>query len=131
MTEPAQAFGWDDLWLNKNQQGQQKLAEGLPQDAAQLFEDPQWQAVSNYRSGNYAPSAAAFAENDDANSLYNLGNALARSSEYASAIDAYDQALQLIYLQFWNPRRCANPACQWRLRDRPQRQYRRAKTGGK
>ena len=95
MTEPAQAFGWDDLWLNENQQGQQKLDEGLPQDAAELFEDPQWQAVSNYRSGNYAASAAVFAENDDADSLYNLGNALARSSEYASAIDAYDQALQL------------------------------------
>lgn len=95
MTEAAHAFGWDDLWLNKDQQGQQKLAEGLPRDAAQLFDDPQWRAVSNYRSGNYAPSAAAFAEREDADSLYNLGNSLARSGEYASAVDAYEQAAEL------------------------------------
>lgn len=95
MTEPAHAFGWDDLWLNPNQQGQQKLAAGLPQDAAQLFKDRQWRAVSNYRAGNYGPSAAAFAERDDADSLYNLGNAMARSGEYASALDAYEQAAEL------------------------------------
>ena len=95
ITEPAQAFGWDDLWLNKNQQGHKMLAAGSPQDAAALFEEPQWQAVANYESGEYAASAAVFAERDDANSLYNLGNALARGGEFASAIDAYDQALEL------------------------------------
>ena len=95
LTEPAHAFGWDDLWLNKNQQGHEMLAAGSPQEAASLFEDPQWQAVSNYESGEYAASAAVFAERDDADSLYNLGNALARGGEFASAIDAYDQALEL------------------------------------
>jgi Ca-activated chloride channel family protein len=95
LTEPAHAFGWDDLWLNKNQQGHEMLAAGSPQEAAALFEDPQWQAVSNYESGEYAASAAIFAERDDADSLYNLGNALARGGEFASAIDAYDQALEL------------------------------------
>jgi Ca-activated chloride channel homolog len=95
MTEPAHAFGWDDLWLNKNQQGQKKLAEGLPQEAAQLFNDPQWRGVSEYESGNYASSAAVFSQRDDADSLYNLGNALARSGKFAEALDSYDQALQL------------------------------------
>ena len=95
LTEPAHAFGWDDLWSNKNQQGHKMLAAGSPQEAAALFEDPQWQAVSNYEAGEYAASAAAFAERDDADSLYNLGNALARGGKFASAIDAYDQALEL------------------------------------
>jgi Ca-activated chloride channel family protein len=94
MTEPAHAFGWDDLWLNKNQQGQKKLEQGLPQEAAQLFEDPRWQAVSEYESGSYASSAAVFAEGDGADSLYNLGNALARTGKFESAIHAYDQALE-------------------------------------
>jgi len=96
MTEPAHAFGWDDLWLNKNQQGQKKLAEGLPQEAAQLFNDPQWQGVSAYESGNYASSAAVFAQGDGADSFYNLGNALARTGKFAEAIDSYDQALQFV-----------------------------------
>ena len=94
MTEPAHAFGWDDLWLNKNQQGQKKLEQGLPQEAAQLFEDPRWQAVSEYESGSYASSAAVFAEGDGADSLYNLGNALARTGKFEPAIHAYDQALE-------------------------------------
>jgi len=95
ITEPAQAFGWDDLWLNRNQQGHKMLAAGSPQEAAALFEDPQWQAVANYEAGEYRTSAAIFAERDDVDSLYNLGNALARDGEFASALDAYDQALEL------------------------------------
>jgi Ca-activated chloride channel homolog len=95
MTEPAHAFGWDDVWLNKNQQGQKKRAQGLPQEAAQLFNDPRWRGVSEYESGNYASSATVFAQGDGADSLYNLGNALARSGKFEDAIDSYDRALQL------------------------------------
>lgn len=94
MAEPAHAFSWDDVWMNKNQQGQKKLAEGLPQEAAQLFTDPQWQAVSEYESGNYASSAAVFGGGDDAKSSYNLGNALARAGKFEPSLEAYDQALE-------------------------------------
>jgi len=93
--EPAHALAWDDLWLNSNQQGQKKLAEGLPADAASLFNDPKWAAVSDYRAGNYASSAAIFAEDEDAGSLYNLGNALAKAGKYAPAINAYNEALEI------------------------------------
>jgi len=95
MAEPAHAFGWDDLWLNKNQQGQKKLAEGLPQEAAELFDDRQWQGVSEYEAGNYATSAAVFAEGQDADNLYNLGNAMVRAGKFEPAIDIYNQALEL------------------------------------
>jgi Ca-activated chloride channel family protein len=94
MTEPAHAFGWDDLWLNKNQQGQRKLAEALPDEAAQLFKDPRWRAVAEYEAGNFASSARAFADRDDASSLYNMGNAMARAGKLEPAIEAYDQALE-------------------------------------
>jgi Ca-activated chloride channel family protein len=95
MSEPVHAFGWDDLWLNKNQQGQKKRAEGLPQEAAELFEDRQWQAVSEYEAGNFGSSAARFAEGDDADSLYNLGNAMVRAGKFEPAIDVYNQALDI------------------------------------
>jgi len=94
-TEPAYASVWDELWLNKDQQAQRALEEGAPAAAAELFENPEWRAVAEYRSQAYATSAGTFAERDDARNLYNLGNALARQGEFESAIDAYDQVLEL------------------------------------
>jgi Ca-activated chloride channel family protein len=95
LPRPAEASIWDDLWLNKNQQAQRALEEGSAADAAELFEDPEWRAVARYRAGDYDRSAAAFAEFEDTRNLYNLGNALALQGELESAIDAYEQVLEL------------------------------------
>ena len=92
---PAQAATWSDLWLNKNQQGQRALQEGDADAAADLFDDQEWQAVARYRAENYADSAALFAERGDARNLYNLGNAMARQGQFDSAIDAYEQVLEI------------------------------------
>jgi Ca-activated chloride channel family protein len=94
VANPAHASLWDDLWLNKNQQADRQLEEGNADDAAALFQDRDWKAIANYRAGNYADSAAEFAEYDDTRNLYNLGNALALQGELESAIDAYDQVLE-------------------------------------
>ena len=96
LTEPAHAFGWQDLWRNSDQQAQQQLAEGNAAAAAELFEDPGWRGTANYRAGDFANSAADFAAGEDADSLYNLGNALARLGEFESALDAYEQSLEIL-----------------------------------
>ena len=95
LSTPASAADWDDLWRTPDQQGQAALEEGDPATAAALFADREWQAVARYRNGEFAASAAAFAESGDARSLYNLGNALARQGEFESAIDAYDEVLEM------------------------------------
>ena len=95
VARPAQAFSWQDLWLNSNQQAERLLEEGSAADAAERFRDPNWRAVANYRAGEYGSSAAGFADMEDPDSLYNLGNALAKLGEFESAIDAYEQALEL------------------------------------
>lgn len=95
VAEPVHAFSWDDIWLTKDQQAQRQLAKGSAVDAATLFKDPVWKAVARYRAGEYADSAHGFAEQEDTESLYNLGNALARLGEFASAIDAYEQVLEI------------------------------------
>ena len=95
VAEPVYAFGWDDLWLTKDQQGQRQLAEGNAAEAAALFGDPAWQAVANYRAGVYGDSASGFAGQEDVNNLYNLGNALARLGEFEPAIGAYEQVLAI------------------------------------
>ena len=91
----AQASVWDDLWQTRDQQARQALAGGDATDAAALFENPEWQAVARYRAGDYAESAAQFAEQGDTRNLYNLGNALARLGEFESAIDAYETVLEM------------------------------------
>ena len=91
---PVQASVWDDIWLTKDQQGQRRLADGAAVDAAELFDNPDWRAVAQYRAEDYAQSAAEFAASDDMRNLYNLGNALARQGQFATAIDAYEQVLE-------------------------------------
>jgi Ca-activated chloride channel family protein len=93
--EPVYAFGWNDLWLTKDQQAQKQLAEGNAGEAAQLFEDPAWRAVANYRAGQYAGSAEGFAGQEDTQNLYNLGNAMARLGQFETAIDAYERVLEV------------------------------------
>jgi Ca-activated chloride channel family protein len=94
VAEPAHALSWKALWLTPDQQAQQLLEEGAAADAARLFEDQRWRAVANYRAGDYGGSAAGFGELDDADSLYNLGNALARMGEFEAAIAAYDDVIE-------------------------------------
>jgi Ca-activated chloride channel family protein len=95
LAKPAQADVWDDLFYTKDQQGQRLLQEGAAIEAAEVFEDSDWRAVANYRAEDYAQSAAEFAETGDARSLYNLGNALAQQGELETAIDAYNQVLEM------------------------------------
>ena len=91
----ALALTWNDLWLTKDQQAQRLLEEGAATEAVEFFEDDEWRAVAQYRAADYDASAATFAERGDTRSLYNLGNAMARQGELESAIDAYEQVLEI------------------------------------
>jgi Ca-activated chloride channel family protein len=95
ISQTAEASVWDALWQNKNQQARKQLEAGNAEDAAALFEDREWRAVARYRAQDFAGSAAEFAESGDARNLYNLGNALAFQGELDSAVDAYEQVLEM------------------------------------
>ena len=94
MPQPSYAFDFEDLWLRPDQQGLHLLKQKRPADAAQHFEDPQWQGVALYEAGDYSGAAQRFAQGSDAHAHYNRGNALAKSGELEAALDAYDQALE-------------------------------------
>lgn len=94
MPQPSHAFDFQDLWLRPDQQGLHLLQQKRPAEAAQRFEDLQWQAVALYEAGDYGGAAQRFAEGKDAHAHYNRGNALARSGELEAALDAYEQALE-------------------------------------
>ena len=69
MTEPVYAATWDDLWQTRDQQARALLEEGAAGEAVELFENPDWKAVAQYRAQDYAASAQMFAEQEDTRSL--------------------------------------------------------------
>ncbi|RVD74816.1 tetratricopeptide repeat protein [Pseudomonas koreensis] len=95
LPQPSYAFDFEDLWLRPDQQGLHLLKQKRPGEAAEHFEDHQWQGVALYEAGDYSGAAQRFAEGSDARAHYNRGNALAKSGELEAAIDAYEQALEL------------------------------------
>jgi Ca-activated chloride channel family protein len=94
LPQPSYAFEFQDLWLRPDQQGLHLLKQEHPAEAAQHFEDHQWQGVALYEAGDYSGAAQRFAEGNDAHAHYNRGNALAKSGELEAALDAYEQALE-------------------------------------
>ncbi len=89
------AFSWRDLWLRPDQQAQQALKKGNAKQAAQLFKQPDWRAVANYRAKHYKQAAATLKHENTPLAHYNRGNALAHLGQYRAAINAYEQALKL------------------------------------
>ena len=90
---PAHASWWNDLWQTPDQQGFSALQQGEPEQAATLFENPQWQGVASYRSGDYAGANQRFSADPSPTGNYNRGNALAREGKLDDAIAAYDATL--------------------------------------
>ncbi len=91
---PARAAGIADWFARPDQQAARAFAAGEHGAAAELFADPDWRAAALYRSGDYAGAAAALEGRGDPESVYNRGNALARSGELAAALAAYEQVLE-------------------------------------
>jgi Ca-activated chloride channel homolog len=93
--QTSYAFGWNDIWLRKDQQGQKLLEQQQAADAAETFKDSQWRGSAYYQNGDFEKAEQQFSEQDTADSNFNRGNALAKSQKLEDAIAAYDRALEL------------------------------------
>jgi Ca-activated chloride channel family protein len=91
---PAHANWWNDLWQTPDQQGYRALQEGEPERATNLFENPLWQGVADYRRGAFADADKRFSADPSPAGSYNRGNALAKQGKLQDAIAAYDEALR-------------------------------------
>lgn len=95
-TESANPPGfWDRLWQTPDQLGAQYFAQDDYETAAELFEDPHWEATALYQAGRYSAAAQRWSDTDSATAHYNRGNALAMSGQLPQAIEAYSQALAI------------------------------------
>ncbi|MEQ1543929.1 VWA domain-containing protein [Methyloglobulus sp.] len=85
------ALDWQELWKTKDQQAQEAYNNGQFDKAAELFENPDWQAAAQYKSDQTIKG-----EMKDAKTAvgdYNQGNVYAVRQEYDKAIGAYAKAL--------------------------------------
>jgi len=83
------------LWSNDNQRAMKALERKDYETASKLFNDPEWKAYSQYMESDYEDATIGFSKKPSPNSLYNKGNALAKSGHYQEAIDSYKEAIKL------------------------------------
>lgn len=89
--QPALAFGWDDLWLTKDQQGQKSINAGDSKLAAEKFNNKSWKGGAHYRAGEFEQAIEQY---DALADHYNKGNALARAGKLKQASQAYAEHLK-------------------------------------
>ncbi len=83
--------GW---FLNNNQEAMQYFKDRQYDKAAHTFEDTKWRGAAAYKNGDYLQAYREFAKSDDVVSLYNQGNALAKSGKIDEAIAKYEKVLK-------------------------------------
>ena len=83
--------GW---FLNDNQEAMRAFERKNYSEAAEKFEINSWKGAAYYKEGNFEKAYESFAADLDVTSLYNQGNALAKSGKIAEAIKKYEQVLE-------------------------------------
>ncbi len=83
-----------DLWTRSDRKEALRIAAGEKPADANVFSDRGWRGVALYKSGDFRSAAAVLGDPDDAETRYNLGNALARAGQYQQAIEAYKKVLE-------------------------------------
>lgn len=91
----AHAITWQDVWLNKNQQGVRLLKQNKAQQAITTFTNPAWLGIAYYNNQQYSKAYTQFKQSTSARSLYNQGNALAYMHKYKQAIASYKKSLNI------------------------------------
>ena len=88
----SQAYaGW---FVNDNQEAMQYFKRKQYDKAAQMFQNAQWRGAAAYKNGDFEQAYREFSKENDVTSLYNQGNALAKSGKIDEAIAKYEEVLK-------------------------------------
>lgn len=85
---------WAGFWFNDNYEAMQNFKKGNYEQAVKGFQNENWRGAAFYKAGDYEHAAELYAKQNDTESVYNLGNALAKSGQINEAIKKYEQVLE-------------------------------------
>jgi len=88
-------FEFVDLWLTKDQQGQNLFDNASYMKAADKFESPYWKGVSYYKAKQFQTAAQIFYRIKSPEGYFNLGMCMAELENWSEAIFAFQEALKL------------------------------------
>lgn len=91
----AQAEGWRDWFWTPDQQGRLAYDDKDYTKAATLFRNPDWQAYTLFRDGQYEAAADAYADMNTAQAAFGEGMARLRNRQYRPGVRAFERALEL------------------------------------
>ena len=83
-----------DAFRNQDQQALQLLRAEQYEEAAELFQSPDWRGYARIQQGEYATALEELQELQDPNSVYNRANARLKSLQVTEAISDYQQLLE-------------------------------------
>jgi Ca-activated chloride channel family protein len=89
------ALGWDDLWMNSDQQAAKHLKNEQAEEAFEVAKSDNWKATAAFRNKDYTTAQELF-NDGTADGLYNQGNALAASGKLQEALDSYNKSLEIL-----------------------------------
>ncbi|MCP4503550.1 MAG: hypothetical protein GY822_26765, partial [Deltaproteobacteria bacterium] len=72
----VEALSWDSLWRNSDQRALKAMQERRPWEARELFTNPLWRGIAEYRTGDFHAALKSFSQLDSAQAHYNRGNTL-------------------------------------------------------
>ena len=87
------AFDWHNIWYNNNERAMRMIADN-PELAEQLFSDPFWRAIAQYRQGKYEQAIENFSSVESDLAYYNKANSLVKLGQYEHAIESYQKAIE-------------------------------------
>lgn len=83
-----------EFFMTPDQRGQRMMDAGEPDAAVEVFADPRWRGVAQFRDGQFKESASTFAGLPGAEAAFNHANSLIMLGKYEDAVKQYDLALE-------------------------------------